>query len=246
MSINTNISSMTAQPQLGQGPGLAVHGHGAPVFRPAHQQRQGRRRGPRDLERFTTQIRGLNQAVATPTTASRWRRPPKARWQHRHNLQRMRELAVQSANASNSGSDRKAIQAEVGQLLSELDRIATTTEFNGQKLLDGSFGSATFQVGANANQTITATTGNFRTNSYGTQLVASGPIDPDTAAPDLSGSVIITASTTRPSTDTQRHRRHGRAAINAAADTDGRERRGAQHLGAEAHQHRLVLAGRQG
>jgi flagellin len=79
----------------------------------------------------------------------------------------VRELAVQSANASNSAGDRKALQAEVGQLLSELNRIANTTEFNGQKLLDGSFGAAQFQVGANANQTITATTGDFRTTKYG-------------------------------------------------------------------------------
>ena len=88
----------------------------------------------------------------------------------------MRELSEQSANATNSASDRKALQAEVGQLLSELDRLAVTTEFNGQKLLDGSFGSATFQVGANANQTITATTGNFRTTTYGAQLKQSAPV----------------------------------------------------------------------
>ena len=82
-------------------------------------------------------------------------------------LQRVRELAVQSANASNSGSDRQALQQEVTQLVSELDRIAQTSEFNGQKLLDGSFGTQQFQVGANANQTIVATTSNLRTNVYG-------------------------------------------------------------------------------
>ncbi|MCE3605620.1 flagellin, partial [Massilia sp. P8910] len=82
-------------------------------------------------------------------------------------LQRVRELSVQSSNATNSAGDRKAIQAEVGQLLSEADRIAQTSEFNGLKLLDGSFGTATFQVGANAGQTIQATTANFRTNNYG-------------------------------------------------------------------------------
>ena len=84
-------------------------------------------------------------------------------------LQRVRELAVQSANASNSASDRKALQAEVGQLLTELDRIAQTSEFNGQKLLDGSFGTANFQVGPNANQTIAASMKNARTQSYGVE-----------------------------------------------------------------------------
>ena len=88
-------------------------------------------------------------------------------------LQRVRELAVQSANATNSASDRAALNAEVGQLTSELDRIAKTTEFNGQKLLDGSFGSATFQVGANANQTIIATTANFSPSTYGNNRIGS-------------------------------------------------------------------------
>ncbi len=88
-------------------------------------------------------------------------------------LQRIRELAVQSANATNSTSDRAALNVEVGQLTSELDRIAKSTEFNGQKILDGSFTSATFQVGANANQTITSTTGNFNTNRYGNHRIGS-------------------------------------------------------------------------
>jgi flagellin len=85
----------------------------------------------------------------------------------------VRELAVQSANATNSASDRAALNAEVGQLTSELDRIAKTTQFNGTNLLDGSFGSATFQVGANANQTITATSANFSTSKYGNNRIGS-------------------------------------------------------------------------
>ena len=70
-------------------------------------------------------------------------------------LQRMRELAVQSSNATNSADDRKALQAEVSQLTAEIDRVAKTTSFNGQKLLDGSFGGAVFQVGSNAGDNIT-------------------------------------------------------------------------------------------
>ena len=70
-------------------------------------------------------------------------------------LQRMRELAVQSANATNSESDRKAMQAEVSQLSSEIDRVAKTSKFNGANLLDGSFAGAVFQVGANAGDNIT-------------------------------------------------------------------------------------------
>lgn len=72
-------------------------------------------------------------------------------------LQRMRDLALQSANGTNSASDRKAIQEEIAQLQKEIDRIAETTTFGDQKLLDGSFGSKAFQVGANANETIDVT-----------------------------------------------------------------------------------------
>jgi len=70
-------------------------------------------------------------------------------------LQRVRELAVQSSNATNSQSDRDALQAEVTQLVSEIDRVAKTTSFNGQKILDGSFAGGMFQVGANAGDNIT-------------------------------------------------------------------------------------------
>jgi flagellin len=70
-------------------------------------------------------------------------------------LQRMRELAAQSANATNSDSDRKALQAEASQLSAEIDRVAKTTSFNGKKLLDGSFAGAVFQVGANSGDNIT-------------------------------------------------------------------------------------------
>ena len=70
-------------------------------------------------------------------------------------LQRMRELAVQAGNATNSKSDREALQAELKQLRDEVDRVAKTTSFNGQKMLDGSFSGAVFQVGANAGDNIT-------------------------------------------------------------------------------------------
>lgn len=74
---------------------------------------------------------------------------------------------MQSANATNSASDRQALNQEVTQLVAELDRISQTTEFNGQKILDGTFGTAKYQVGANANQTIVASTANMRTSVYG-------------------------------------------------------------------------------
>jgi len=123
-------------------------------------------------QRFTSQIRGLNQAVRNANDGVSLTQTGEGALSSAGDiLQRIRELAVQSANASNSASDRKSIQNEVGQLGQELDRIATTTQFNGKNLFDGSFGTANFQVGANANQTITASTANLRTSNYGNHQV---------------------------------------------------------------------------
>jgi flagellin len=86
-------------------------------------------------------------------------------------LQRMRELALQSANGSNSSEDRDALQKEVSALQTELTRIADTTSFGGQILLDGSFGSKAFQIGADANQTISMNLANTSANAIGNNSV---------------------------------------------------------------------------
>jgi len=105
--------------------------------------------------RFTTQIRGLNQAVRNASDGiSLAQTGESALAELTNNLQRIRELAVQAANSTNSASDRAALDLEVQQRLSEIERIATQTSFNGQKVLDGTFGSAVFQVGANVGETI--------------------------------------------------------------------------------------------
>jgi len=125
-------------------------------------------------ERFTSQIRGVNQAARNANDGISLSQVAEGALGSASGiLQRIRELAVQSANATNSASDRSALNAEVSQLTTELNRIAQTTQFNGQNILDGSFTSAAFQVGANANQTITATTGNFSTNKYGNNRIGS-------------------------------------------------------------------------
>lgn len=106
-------------------------------------------------ERFTTQIRGLNVAVRNANDGvSLAQTAEGALGEVGTNLQRIRELAVQSANATNSQSDRDALNAEVTQLVDEIDRVAKQAEFNGTKLLDGSFLGQLFQVGANAGQAI--------------------------------------------------------------------------------------------
>jgi len=106
-------------------------------------------------ERFTSQIRGLNQAARNANDASSLAKTAEgAMAEVTNNLQRIRELAVQSANGSNSATDRTALQSEVTQLVAEIDRVANQTNFNGIKLLDGSYAAQSFQVGANAGETI--------------------------------------------------------------------------------------------
>ncbi len=119
-------------------------------------------------DRFTTQIRGLNQAVRNANDGiSLAQTAEGALGETANNLQRIRELAIQSANSTNSASDRAALNAEAQQLLAEIGRIAQTTQFNGQNVLDGSFSSAQFQVGANANQTISFGIAGASTNLLG-------------------------------------------------------------------------------
>jgi len=143
-------------------------------------------------ERMTGQVRGMNQAIRNANDGiSMMQTAEGALAEATNMLQRVRELAVQSSNATNSAMDRKALQAEVSQLVSELDRMAQTTEFNGMKLLDGSTGAQHFQVGANAGQTITATTGNFRTNSYGNSYYASDAVAASSVAAYTAGTVSI-------------------------------------------------------
>ncbi|MDY6948434.1 MAG: flagellin [Pseudomonadota bacterium] len=102
-------------------------------------------------ERLTSQINGLTVAARNANDGISLAQTAEGDLaQIGNNLQRMRELAVQSANASNSASDRAALNAEVAQLAEEIDRVAQASAFNGVKLLDGSFQAQTFQVGANA------------------------------------------------------------------------------------------------
>ncbi|WP_129135844.1 flagellin [Luteimonas sp. YGD11-2] len=107
-------------------------------------------------ERFTTQVRGMNQAARNANDGiSLAQTAEGALGEIGNNLQRIRELAVQSRNATNSSSDREALDAEVTQLKAEIQRVSEQTSFNDKKLLDGSFTAQAFQVGANQGQTIT-------------------------------------------------------------------------------------------
>src|SRR5882757_3844566 len=125
-------------------------------------------------DRFTSQINGLNQAASNANDGISLAQTGEGALQEvTNNLQRIRELAVQSLNATNSASDRQALDSEVQQLKAEIDRVAQTTNFNGVKLLDGTFSSQNFQVGANAGQTISvASIASARTSALGQQYTA--------------------------------------------------------------------------
>jgi len=120
-------------------------------------------------ERFTTQIRGLNQAARNANDGISLAQTAEGDLAAiTNNLQRLRELSVQSANATNSASDRVALQAEVSELVSEIDRVASTSAFNGVRLLNGSFSAQQFQVGANAGETVSISSiASARTASLG-------------------------------------------------------------------------------
>jgi flagellin len=156
MSINTNVVSINAQRNTTlSGSSLATSMQRLSSGLRVNSAKDDAA-GLAIAERMSTQVRGLtvaarnaNDGISLAQTAEG------ALGKVGDMLQRMRELAVQSSNATNSKSDREALQAELTQLRDEVDRVAKTTTFNGRKLLDGSFGGAVFQVGANAGDNIT-------------------------------------------------------------------------------------------
>lgn len=119
-------------------------------------------------EKMRGQIRGLDMATKNAQDSISLIQTAEGALNETHSiLQRMRELAVQSANDTNVDADRGALQKEVDALVSEIDRISTDTEFNTQKLLNGSFKSKVFHIGANSNQNLKLTIGNMGSKSLG-------------------------------------------------------------------------------
>ncbi|WP_370680797.1 flagellin [Comamonas sp. GB3 AK4-5] len=156
LTINTNVASINAQRNLG----LSGSTLGTSMQRLSSGLRVNSAKddaaGLAIAERMNAAAKGLavasrnaNDGISLAQTAEG------ALGKVGDMLQRMRELATQSANATNSDSDRKALQAEASQLSAEIDRVAKTTAFNGRKLLDGAFAGAVFQVGAAAGDNIT-------------------------------------------------------------------------------------------
>lgn len=166
--INTNVASINSQRQL--------MNSGNALDRSTERLASGQRinsakddaAGLAISNRMTSQVRGLNQAVRNANDGVSLVQTAEGALQEVTNiLQRMRELSIQSANGIYSDADRNTLNAEVQQLKLELDRIAATTSFNGQPLLDGSMAKTTLQIGSEANQTIGIDIESFSTTSLG-------------------------------------------------------------------------------
>lgn len=176
--INTNVSSLNAQRNLNRSQGSMNTAMQRLSTGLRINSAKDDAAGLAISERFTSQIRGLDQAMRNANDGiSLAQTAEGALGELTNNLQRIRELAVQSANATNSSSDRAALDAEVQQRIAEIDRISTQTSFNGLRVLDGSAGAATFQVGANVGETISLSLNtSVRANALGQIAKATGSV----------------------------------------------------------------------
>jgi flagellin len=173
--INTNIASLNSQRQL--------TGSQMTLEQSLRRLSSGLRinsakddaAGLAIASRMSAQVRGLNQAIRNANDGISLSQTAEGALGETSNmLRRMRDLSVQAANDTNSGTDRVALQQEVAQLQSEIARIATDTEFNGKKLLDGTFIAQQFHVGANANQTVSVTMTSANATAIGNHALTSG------------------------------------------------------------------------
>ncbi|MBH0033765.1 flagellin [Pseudoalteromonas sp. AS84] len=200
LTVNTNVSSLNAQRNLSKsGEGLATSMERLSSGMRINSAKDDAA-GLQISNRLTSQINGLavaqrnaNDGISMAQTAEG------AMSESTSILQRMRELALQSANGSNSPEDREALQKEVSALQVELTRIADTTSFGGQQLLDGSYGSKTFQVGANANETINVSLSSVAAEKIGanqTNLQSAAGVDGFGQVNEVSGTGSTLADST--------------------------------------------------
>ena len=191
LSVNTNVSALNTQRNLN----TSSNNLATSLQRLSTGSRINSAKddaaGLQIANRLTSQINGLNIAVKNSNDGiSMAQTAEGALEQSTTILQRMSDLALQSANGSNSSEERKALNQEVTELKKELDRIANTTSFGGKKLLDGSFGTTTFQVGAAANETISVKIDEMSSKSLKGELF-SGTIASATATATASANVEI-------------------------------------------------------
>ena len=205
-TINTNISSLNAQRNLNTSQSSLAMSMQRLSSGLRVNSAKDDAAGLAIAERMNTQVRGLNVAARNANDGiSLAQTAEGALGKIGDMLQRMRELAVQSANATNNATDRSALQAEVAQLKEEIGRVATTTSFNGTKMLDGSFTAQNFQIGANSGETITlASIANAQLSALGTLVppptytqttaAATATVDATGMAITINGVSITTAA----------------------------------------------------
>jgi flagellin len=234
LGINTNVASLNAQNQLGKSQALNDQALQRLSSGLRINSAKDDAAGLAISTRFQSQISGLNQAVRNANDGiSLAQTAEGALGETVNSLQRIRDLAVQSANDTNSASDRASLQEEVNQLIQEIDRIATTTQFNGQNILDGLFTDKQFQVGANANQTINVSVGDAQSDALGANAtldvagldlanaVAAGNLDNAALNLEING-VAVTTESDGVSTDGDNvSAKAFAAAINEIAGTTG-------------------------
>ncbi len=196
--INTNIASLTGQRHLSASQGeqqqaLERLSSGKRINSAADDAA-----GLAISERFTSQIGGMNQAERNANDGISYAQTAEGAMEEMGNLlQRVRELAVQSANDTNTAEDRQALEAEVQQAVQEIDRIASSTQFNNQSILDGSLDELVFQVGANRAQSINTSGVDVRGHNLGAEIAEGQAVQRDLDADgnysdlDLDGSVNI-------------------------------------------------------
>ncbi|GIU09869.1 MULTISPECIES: flagellin [unclassified Shewanella] len=170
ISVNTNVTSMRAQGNLNSA--------NSNVQTSMERLSSGLRinsakddaAGLQISNRMTSQINGIGVAMRNANDGISIAQTAEGAMQESTNiLQRMRDLSLQSANGSNSSDDRAAMQKEITSLNAELTRISDTTSFGGQKLLDGSYGTQSFQVGSNANETISLSLSDISADQLGSK-----------------------------------------------------------------------------
>ncbi len=226
LNINTNVASLSAQRNLGKSTQSLAKSFQRLSSGLRINSAKDDAAGLAISGRFTSQIRGLNQAVRNTNDGISLAQTAEGALQESSNIiQRVRELAVQSANDTNTAGDRASIQEEVDQLIGELDRIASTTNFNSNKILDGSFLGASFHVGANARETITVNVADSRADALGRQVRVTGTtaVSGAFSAGDVTINSVVVRTTVAADDTVSTTLNSGSAIAKAAAINDSSE-----------------------
>src|SRR5690554_5366506 len=199
LTVNSNIASLNAQRNLG----TSTSNLSTSLERLASGSKINSAKddaaGLQISNRLTSQINGLNVAVKNANDGISIAQTAEGAMQESTNImQRMRDLALQAANGSNSDKERAALQQEFSALSGELTRIAETTAFGGKKLLDGSMGNTSFQIGSNANETVSFGLSSVSAQALrGTHSSATvSGTDPASMKAEVVGSMVRSGETT--------------------------------------------------